>query len=112
MPITKFLQETATLEIQKYKKGKDIKDLRKTHVAYSGSPRKHPYDADKFILFNDPYCSSSYYEFENADIEFAEELPTIVNLDGETVTMILVWVKKQSIALRCIPFLVEETTRK
>lgn len=111
MPITKFLQETETLELQQYKKATEIKDLRRTHVPFSGSPRKHPYDANKFLLFSDPYGSSSYYEFENTDIEFAEELPNIVNLDGETITMILVWVKKQSIALRCSPFLVEDTSR-
>jgi inorganic pyrophosphatase len=55
----------------------------------------------------DPYCSSLYYEFDNDDIDFAEELPSIVNLEGETVTMVLVWVKKKSLAVRCSPFLVD-----
>ena len=107
MPITKFLQELKKLEIQPYEGDKTFKDLRKTHVPFSGSPHKHPYDKDKFILIVDPYSTTLYYEFDSADIEFAEELPCIVNMEGETINMVLVWIKKRSIALRCSPFIVE-----
>ena len=107
MPITKFLQDPIKLEIQPYKKQKELKDLRKTHVPFSGSPRKHPYDNDKFLLISDPYSKTFFYEFENADVEFAEELPNIVNLDGQVINMVLVWVKKQSVGLRCSPFIVD-----
>lgn len=110
MPITKFLQEPKKLELQPYKKGNKSEDLRKTHVPFSGSPHKHPYDTKKFILIADPYCTSVYYEFETCDVEYAEELPSIVNIEGETVNMLLIWVKKDSIGLRCSPFLVSNTT--
>ena len=109
MPVTKFLQEPKKLEMQLYKKNKKGKDLRQTHVPFSGSPHKHPYDSKKFILVADPYSTSVYYDFESKDVEFAEELPSIVNLDGETVTMVLIWVKKNSIGLRCTPFVVSNT---
>jgi len=111
MPITKFLEKTKPLDVLEYKKQKTLKDLRSTHVSFSGSPHKHPYDSEKFILVVDPYSTSTfYYEFENADVEFAEELPSIINIDGDTVNMILIWVKKNSIALRCSPFVVCDTT--
>ena len=110
MPITKFLQEPKKFELQPYRGEKKFKDLRKTHVPFSGSPHKHPYDPNKFILVVDPYCTTLYYEFENSDVGFAEELPSIVNLEGETVNMVLLWIKKQSIALRCTPFVVDSTT--
>jgi hypothetical protein len=38
-----------------------------------------------------------------------EELPNIVTVDGETVTMVRVWIKKMSIGMRCSPFIVEDT---
>ena len=110
MPVKKFLQEPKNLQLQPYKKSKADKDLRKSHVPFSGSPHKHPYDNKKFILIADPYCTSVFYEFENKDVDYAEELPSIVNIDGETVNMILIWVKKDSVALRCSPFIVNNTT--
>jgi len=111
MPITKFLQKPKKFEIQKYEPTKKLKDLRKTHVPFSGSPCKHPFDKDKFLLIVDPYSPNTfYYEFESKDVEFAEELPTVVNIDGETVNMALIWVKKKSLGLRSIPFLVDDTT--
>ena len=107
MPISKFLQEAQRFELLALKGGPRFADLRQTHVPFSGSPRRHPYDPGKFILMADPYCSSLYYEFDTEDIDFVEELPSIVNLDGETMTMILVWVKRRSLALRCSPFVVD-----
>nr|MBF0222419.1 inorganic pyrophosphatase Ppa [Desulfobulbaceae bacterium] len=110
MPMTKFLQEPKKLDLQPYKKPKKNIDLRQTHVPFSGSPHNHPYDSTKFILVADPYCTSIYYEFESKDVEFAEELPSIVNIDGEAVNMVLIWVSKDSIGLRCTPFIVNNTT--
>ncbi|MDD5759052.1 MAG: inorganic pyrophosphatase Ppa [Desulfobulbaceae bacterium] len=107
MPINKFLQEARKFELLAVKEIHHFTDLRKTHVPFSGSPHRHPYSEHKFILMADPYCSNLYYEFNNDDIDFAEELPSIVNLEGETVTMLLVWVKKKSLAVRCSPFLVD-----
>ena len=108
MPITKFLQEPKSLEIEPYKPQREAKDLKKTHVPFSGSPQKHPCDSEKFILVVDPYCPNTfYYEFENSDVEFAEELPNIVDPEGNTLSMARIWVKRKSIALRCTPFMVD-----
>jgi hypothetical protein len=111
MPITKLLQNAKKLEIQLFQPTKKLKDLRKSHVPFSGSPCKHPNDPDKFILIVDPYSSNTfYYEFDTTDVEYAEELASVVNIDGQTVNMVLIWVKKNSIAQRCIPFQVQDTS--
>lgn len=107
-----YPQEALRFEIQAYKKPKDIGSLRKTHVCFSGSPKKHRYDSDKVILVADPFSAHNlYYEFNKADISFVEELPNLVNEDGETITMVRVWVKKMSVGIRCSPFIVEDTGR-
>ena len=103
-------QESAKFQIQAYKKPKDIHVLRETHVSFSGSPQKHPYDPEKVILIADPFSSiNAYYEFNKDDISYVEELPNIVNLDGEVITVVRVWVKKMSVGIRCSPFIVEDT---
>ena len=111
MQMSNYPQEAEKFEIQTYKKPKDIKILRETHVPFTGSPKKHPYDSDKVILVADPFSTQNYYyEFFKDDISYVEELPNIVNLDGETVMIVRVWIKKMSIGLRCLPFFVEDTT--
>ena len=110
MTTESYLQEAPKFQIQAYKKPKDIRLMRKTHVSFSGSPKKHPYDPDRVILVADPFSTSNlFYEFTKEDISYVEELPNLVNQDGETITMVRVWVKKMSVGLRCSPFIVEDT---
>ena len=109
MADTKHPQEAVKFEIQAYQQPKDRKALRRTHVAFSGSPQRHPYDRRKIILISDPYSSHNvFYEFYKDDITYVEELPNIVNLEGETLTMVRIWIKKMSIGVRCSPFIVED----
>ncbi len=106
--MSKLLQKSETLEIQSYKQPKDTKTLLKEHVPFTGSPKKHPYDKNKIILIADPTTNNAfYYEFKTDDIAYAEELPTTVNINDETVLMIRIWIKKKSIGVQCTPFLVE-----
>jgi len=94
-------------EIQAYSKTGKID--RKTHIPFSGSPRKHPYDLDRFILVADPFTTNTfYYEFKIADIGYAEELPNMTNIDGDAVPMARIWVKRKSVGIRSTPFIVEE----
>lgn len=103
-------QETKKFEIETYTRPKNLKELNKTHVPFSGSPLKHPYDSEKVILLQDPYSSHPvYHEFKSADISYVEELPNIVDLEGKAVTMVRIWVKKMSLGILCSPFLVEDT---
>jgi len=50
-----------------------------------------------------------YYEFKINDISYVEELPNLVNMEGETITMVRIWIKKMSIGIKCFPFVVEDT---
>jgi inorganic pyrophosphatase len=113
MPRENSPLETEKFEIQAYRsRPRSLKDLWETHVPFTGSPRKHPNDPKKLILVTDPYSSNtSYYEFVAADISHAEELPSVVDLDGTAITMARVWVKKMSVGIRCTPFLVEDIAR-
>lgn len=107
MPLSNLLQKTKKFEIQSYKKHFDPKEFSKTHVPFTGSPKKHPYDRKKVIILTEPYGSSPYYEFKTKDIAHVEELPNLTNMEEETVTMVRVWVKKKSVGLLCSPFIVE-----
>ena len=110
MPISDYLQETKKFEIQTYEKPKDFSMLRDSHIAFTGAPRKHPYDPDKVILIVDPYSTNTfYYEFRADDIAYVEELPSMVNLEGKSITMVRLWIKKMSIGVRCTPFIVQDT---
>ncbi len=113
MPASHIPKAFEKFEIQAYRrKPKDLKLLKRTHVAFTGSPQKHPYDPQRVVLMSDPYSTSTtYYEFMKNDISYIEELPSMVNVDGETVMMVRVWVKKQSIAVRSSAFIVEDTSR-
>jgi inorganic pyrophosphatase len=112
MPAITSLQKAEKFEIEKYKAPKDIRALSKTHVPYTGSPLKHPLDQDRIILVPDPYIDNSpYLEFNKPDISFVEKLANIVNLEGETVAMVRIWVEKGSVAIQCTPFQVTSGRR-
>ncbi len=100
-----YLQKAEKFEIEKYESPKDIRSLSKTHAPFSGSPQKHPLEPDQIILIPDPYNPKSpYLEFSKNDITHVEKLANIVNMEGETVTMARIWVKKSSFAIQCTPF--------
>ncbi|MBF0118826.1 MAG: inorganic pyrophosphatase Ppa [Desulfobacterales bacterium] len=104
-----LLQQNNNFEIQSYKRPPNLKILKETHIAFSGSPQKHPYDPEKIILVAEPYSKNTfYYEFKTDDISYVEELPNLVNVEGEVVTMARFWIKKMSVGVRCIPFLIED----
>jgi hypothetical protein len=105
-----LIKETENFEITKFKRPKDVQHLRETHVAFSGWPRKHPHDPFRVILVADPFSSNTfYYEFNIDDISFVEEMPNLINLDEKVIPIVRIWVRKRSFALRCTPFVVEDT---
>ena len=105
-----YPQEAEKFQIQAYKKPKDIHRMRKTHVSFSGSPKKHPYDPVRVILVVDPFSANNlYYDFNKEDIDYVEELTSLVTQKGETSPMVRIWVKKMSVGIRCSPFIVEDT---
>ena len=110
MTTSLLIAKTNKFEIESFKRPKDIHQLKQNHVAFSGSPRKHWHDPSKVILIADPYSRSTfYYEFRIEDIACVQELPNLVSVEEEVIPIVRIWVKKGSIALRCTPFIVEET---
>ncbi|MDY0221800.1 MAG: inorganic pyrophosphatase Ppa [Desulfobacterium sp.] len=107
MTINALLNVQERFEIQTYYSRTNKID-RRIHVPFSGSPRKHPFEKDKIILVVDPFTSNTfYYEFEIKDICFAEELANITNINGKSVSMTRIWIRKKSVAILCTPFVVD-----
>ena len=105
----KFIQKAQRLAIERYKKPKDILAIARTHVSFRGSLQKHPVDPDKVVLIPDPHSTDqTYFEFDRMDIRYIEKLPGITTLEGETANITRIWVKKNSIAVRCVPFVVNK----
>jgi len=110
MSIINFLELKDKFEIQTCQKSGNVD--KTTHIPFSGSPRKHPHETSRVILIADPFTDNTfYYEFQVDDIAFAEELPSMTTLKGKSVSMVRLWVKKQSIAIRCTPFIVDTIKR-
>lgn len=106
----KWFSEKVRYEIQAYEITKGYEELRRTHVSFCGSPRRHPHDQEKIVLIVDLLSTNPfYYEFRSEDISHVEKLPSLVNLEGETVFMAQIWVKKESVGICCRPFLVEDS---
>ncbi|MFP4477314.1 MAG: inorganic pyrophosphatase Ppa [Desulfatibacillaceae bacterium] len=84
--------------------------LSRTHVSFSGTPRRHALDEDKLLLVSDPLSTNTfYYEFFLSDIGLVEKLPSQVTVDGEGITVVRLWVRKGAVALRSTPFVVADT---
>lgn len=107
MGIDRVLEESGKYQVEPYKK---TGSLPVTHVPFTGTPRKHDHDPGKILLIPDPFSTGTfYYEFFLSDVEYIEKLSSMVNLSGDTLPMVRVWVRKGSLALRSTPFVVEDT---
>ena len=107
--IKKYLESAPIFELERYKAEPD---LNQKNVAFTGAPRKHPYDDEKFILISDPFSSNTiFFEFNQTDVVHVEDLAEIVAEDGSAVKTVRIWIKKQSMGIRYEPFIVEDTLR-
>ena len=107
MSFEKYLESKPIHEITKYSRHPDYS---KSNVAFSGAPRKHPYDKKKLLLISDPFSSNTiFFEFKLADITHIEELAQIATEGGDIVNLVKIWVKKGSLGLKYEPFIVEDT---
>jgi len=107
MSIRKYLGAEPLNEIIKYSAHKDY---RKLGVAFSGAPKKHPFDKEKLILISDPFSTHTlFYDFTVSDILHVDELPHLVAESGDSVKMVRIWVRKGSLGVKYEPFVVEDT---
>jgi hypothetical protein len=108
MPIDHLLKVKDQYDIQIFDEKQDINRLKTTHACFTGSPKKHPAREDKIILATNLFGTQpTYYEFNLTDISYVEKMSNEVALDGETLTIARIWVKKGSVGIHCIPFVVE-----
>jgi inorganic pyrophosphatase len=108
MPIDQLFLLQGKYDIQIFDERQDINHLMKNHASFTGSPRKHPVREDMLVLVTDLFGSQPvYYEFKLSDISYVERLSNEVTADGEAATMARIWVKKGSVGIRCIPFVVD-----
>lgn len=78
-------------------------------VNFIGSPVKHLYEDNKFILICDPLSpQTEFIEFQKEDLVYAEEISSLISENGESIYMAKVFIKKGSIAIRYKPFIVGE----
>lgn len=93
----------AFYEIQAYRS-----ETPQDAVAFTGAPRKHPYDDGKIILILEPQNGeSAIYEFRAADVVGAKDMPSHVTEDGETYGIVRLWVRRGAVGIRYEPFEVD-----
>lgn len=108
MPMDQLLKLQEKFDIQVFDGKQNLGDMKKKHACFTGSPRKHPDRDDMIILVSDPFSPHpTYLEFKLQDISYVERLSNEVNEDGDTAATARLWVKKGSVGVRCIPFLVD-----
>jgi hypothetical protein len=111
------LEEEPMSELIRYKSG-----APQNAVAFSGTLRKHPYDAGKCLLLADPSSADrsgfapsgfapSILEFRKADVLGLEELPSPVDESGHSRQVLRLWIRRGSLGLRYEPFEVDEPLR-
>jgi inorganic pyrophosphatase len=116
------LEEEPLSELIRYKSG-----APKNAVAFSGTLRKHPYDADKCLLLADPSSADrvsskqpgfapagfapAILEFRKADVLGVEELASPVDESGHSRQVLRLWIKRGSLGVRYEPFEVDEPLR-
>lgn len=78
-------------------------------VAFSGTPRRHPYDSGKVLLVPDHWNEPSrragtLLEFRIEDILQVDDLPSPVSVNGEGLPMVRLWVRRGAMAVELHPF--------
>jgi hypothetical protein len=107
MSVRKYLRTEPISEIIKYS---SHENYIKLGVAFTGAPKKHPFDKEKLVLIADPFSThTSFYEFTITDILHVDELPHLVDEAGESLKTVRIWVRKGSIGIKYEPFVVEDT---
>ena len=109
MSIRDYLTTLPMFDIVKYD-NKD--DFIQKAISFKGAPRKHPYDSEKLILIVNPFSSNTFfYEFLVKDIIRYDELPSMGTDNGETLSMVRIWVLKGTVGMKYIPFEVDDPIR-
>lgn len=107
MSIGSYLGTAPLYEIEKLS-GHPPKDA----VPFKGYPRQHPYDPDKLIFVFDPLGTApTIIELKLSDIQYVEDLPSVVKESGEGVPMVKIWVRRGAFGVIHEPFEVQDEIR-
>jgi hypothetical protein len=107
------LEEVPAFELVRYRSGSP-----QNAVAFSGTLRQHPYDADKCILLADPHsypdspAQAAVLEFRKADVLGVEEMASPVDESGHSRQVMRLWIRRGSRGVRLEPFEVGEPPRR
>lgn len=110
MSITEYIESAPLFNVVRY-----TDRAAMDAVAFMGTLRKHPYDAEKCLLLTATkeaprgIAEGSIIEFRIADVLAADELPLSVDEEGSARSLVRIWVKRGALALRYEPFEVGDT---
>ncbi len=105
MAVNKYLQMQPVYELQPYRVEHDYAEQS---VPFSGTPRRHPYDAEKLVLVPYPFERERIlYEFQLKDILYVEQLSSIVTERGENLPVMKLWVRLGSRAVQLTPIVIK-----
>jgi hypothetical protein len=107
MSVLSFLETQPLNEVTKYSGG-----APKDAIPFTGYPRQHPSEKEKFILVYDPLGPSpSLIEFRLDDIRYMENVPSAVTEKGEGVPLVKIWIRKGARGVILEPFEVDSIPR-
>lgn len=108
MKCTDIMVKDDFLSVEKYK---NVNKSDVKAIAFTGSPGRHPYEDDKFVLILNPLSDNTeFIEFNKSDIVYIEELPTISSKNKGSVSIKIVWMKEGAIAVKMTPFVIAKTS--
>ncbi len=94
MSVQNYLETTPLHEITRYAAQSNYE---RDGILFTGTARKHPYDRQKLLLIPQPFATPHIlYEFRLSDILHAENRSNLVMVNGESLPMIDLWVRKGS----------------
>jgi hypothetical protein len=104
MSIISYLETLPLNEITKYAGG-----APKGGVPFTGYPRQHPSEKNKFILIYDPLGENTkIMEFKLEDVLYMENFHSAVTESGEGVPLAKLWIRKGAHGVILEPFEVDD----
>jgi hypothetical protein len=106
MSIISYLETLPLNKIAKYTAG-----IPKNGVAFTGYPRQHPSEQDKFVLIHDPLGENPrIIEFKIEDIILIEDIYSAVTESGEATPLARLWIRRGALGVLLEPFEVDDSS--
>lgn len=100
----KYLEKLNIKEIKEY----NIEEASVNAICFYGSLFKNPGIKNKILLTPILFLKKNiFYEFDVKDIIKIEEIEKVTDSSGNLVTVVKLWIKKGSKAIKHEPFIVE-----